>query len=99
MAVYSASDKVIEKARSIAAHQMEVAETDLEFVDGQFRVVGTPAHVFSIQEAAFAAFTAHNLPEGLEPNLTPDASHDPTNFTFPFGAHIAVVELASETAL
>jgi carbon-monoxide dehydrogenase large subunit len=76
---------------------MEVAETDLEFVDGQFRVVGTPAQVFSIQEAAFAAFTAHNLPEGLEPNLTSDASYDPTNFTFPFGAHIAVVEIDGET--
>jgi carbon-monoxide dehydrogenase large subunit len=97
MAVYSACDKVIEKARSIAAHQMEVAETDLEFVDGQFRVVGTPTQVFSIQEAAFAAFTAHNLPEGLEPNLTSDASYDPTNFTFPFGAHIAVVEIDGET--
>jgi aerobic carbon-monoxide dehydrogenase large subunit len=99
MAVYSACDKVIEKARSIAAHQMEVAETDLEFVDGQFRVVGTPSRVFSIQEAAFAAFTAHNLPEGTEPNLTSDASYDPTNFTFPFGAHIAVVEVDGETGL
>ncbi len=99
MAVHSACAKVVEKARSIAAHQMEVADTDLEFVDGVFRVVGTPTRAFSIQEAAFAAFTAHNLPDGMEPNLTSDASYDPTNFTFPFGVHIAVVEIDGETGL
>jgi carbon-monoxide dehydrogenase large subunit len=60
-------------------------------------VKGTPSASFSLQEAAFAAFTAHNLPEGIEPNLTSDASYDPTNFTFPFGAHIAVVEVDEET--
>src|SRR5206468_8733126 len=43
------------------------------------------------------AFTAHNLPEGVEPNLTADASYDPLNFTFPFGVHIAVVEVDEET--
>ncbi len=99
MAVHSACAKVVEKARGIAAHQLEVAEADLEFVDGQFRVVGTPTRGFSIQEAAFSAFTAHNLPDGMEPNLTSDASYDPTNFTFPFGVHIAVVEIDGETGL
>jgi carbon-monoxide dehydrogenase large subunit len=97
MAVHSACDKVVEKARAIAAHQMEVSGSDLEFVDGQFRVMGTPTRAFTIQEAAFAAFTAHDLPEGLEPNLTSDASYDPTNFTFPFGVHIAVVDVDEET--
>jgi aerobic carbon-monoxide dehydrogenase large subunit len=99
MALHSACAKVVEKARAIAAHQLEAAETDLEFVDGQFRVVGTPSRSFSIQEAAFSAFTAHNLPDGMEPNLTSDASYDPTNFTFPFGVHIAVVEIDGETGL
>ena len=99
MAVHSACAKVVEKARAIAAHQLEVADADLEFVDGQFRVVGTPTRSFSIQEAAFNAFTAHNLPDGMEPNLTSDASYDPTNFTFPFGVHIAVVEIDAETGL
>jgi carbon-monoxide dehydrogenase large subunit len=78
---------------------MEVAPDDLEFADGTFRVTGTPSRAFSLQEVAFAAFTAHNLPEGLEPNLTADASYDPTNFTFPFGAHIAVVEVDEDTGL
>jgi carbon-monoxide dehydrogenase large subunit len=53
--------------------------------------------MFSIQEAAFAAFTAHNLPDDMEPNLTADASYDPLNFTFPFGVHVAVVEVDEET--
>jgi aerobic carbon-monoxide dehydrogenase large subunit len=97
MAIYNACDKVVEKARTIAAHEMEVAPDDLEFTDGTFRVAGTPSRAFTLQEAAFAAFTAHNLPEGLEPNLTADASYDPTNFTFPFGAHIAVVEIDEDT--
>jgi carbon-monoxide dehydrogenase large subunit len=99
MAVYFACEKVVDKARAIAAHELEVAPDDLEFVDGTFRVRGTPSRAFSLQEASFAAFTAHNLPEGIEPNLTADASYDPTNFTFPFGAHIAVVEVDEETGV
>ncbi len=97
MALYSVCGKIVEKARAIAAHELEVAEADLEFVEGEFRVRGTPSKAFSIKEAAFNAFTAHNLPEGMEPNLTSDASYDPTNFTFPFGVHIAVVEIDAET--
>jgi len=99
MAVYHACDKVIDKAREIAAHELEADSADLEFVEGTFRVKGTPTRTFSLQEAAFAAFTAHNLPEHIEPNLTADASYDPTNFTFPFGAHIAVVEVDEETGV
>jgi carbon-monoxide dehydrogenase large subunit len=96
-AVYRACDKVIDKARAIAAHQLEAAEADLEFVDGQFRVRGTPTHALPIQAIAFEAFTAHNLPEHIEPNLTAGASYDPENFTFPFGVHVAVVEVEEET--
>jgi aerobic carbon-monoxide dehydrogenase large subunit len=99
MAVHRACEKVVEKARAIAAHEMEVAPDDLEFADGTFRVIGTPSRTFTLQEAALAAFTAHNLPDGIEPNLTCEASYDPTNFTFPFGVHIAVVEVDEETGL
>jgi len=96
-AVYLACDKVIEKARLIAAHHLEAAEADLEFVDGQFSVRGTPARSLPIEMIAFEAFTAHNLPDGVEPNLTASASYDPQNFTFPFGVHIAVVDVDEET--
>jgi carbon-monoxide dehydrogenase large subunit len=76
---------------------MEAAEEDLEFVAGSFQVKGSPTKAMTIQAVAFEAFTAHDLPEGLEPNLTAEASYDPVNFTFPFGAHIAVVDVDTET--
>ncbi len=96
-AVYLACEKVVEKARVIVAHQLEAAEGDLEFVEGEFRVRGTPARAMSIQAVAFEAFTAHDLPDGMEPNLDGDITWDPPNFTFPFGVHIAVVEIDEET--
>ncbi len=96
-AIVMAADKVIDKARTLAAHQLEVAEDDLEFADGAFRVAGTPGKEVSIQALAFAAFTAHDLPEGMEPNLTASVTWDPPNFVFPFGTHIAVVEVDTDT--
>ena len=60
---------MLAKARAIAAHQIEAAEEDLEFVDGEFRVKGTPSSAMAIQAIAFEAFTAHDLPDGMEPNL------------------------------
>jgi carbon-monoxide dehydrogenase large subunit len=96
-AVALATDKVIDKARTIAAHQLEVAEDDLEFVNGSFSVKGTPEKSMPIQAVAFASFTGHNLPDGMEPNLRAEASYDPPNFTFPFGTHICVVEVDEET--
>ena len=80
-----AADKVIDKARALAAHQLEVAEDDLEFADGVFRVAGSPDKEMAIQALAFAAFTAHDLPDGMEPNLNGSVTWDPPNFVFPFG--------------
>jgi carbon-monoxide dehydrogenase large subunit len=97
VAVAMATDKVIAKATAIAAHQLECSEDDLELVDGELRVKGTPAKSMTLQETAFAAFTAHDLPEGLEPNLTAQVTYDPPNFVFPFGTHVAVVEVDEET--
>jgi carbon-monoxide dehydrogenase large subunit len=96
-AVALATDKVIDKARTIAAHQLEVAEEDLEFANGVFAVKGTPDKAIPIQGIAFASFTGHNLPDGMEPNLRAEASYDPPNFVFPFGTHICVVEVDEET--
>jgi len=96
-AIVMAADKVIDKARTLAAHQLEVAEDDLTFADGAFRVAGSPDKEVSIQALAFAAFTAHDLPEGMEPNLHASVTWDPPNFVFPFGSHIAVVEVDTET--
>ncbi len=98
-AIVMAADQVIDKARAIAAHQLEVAEDDLEFTDGTFRVAGSPDKELSIQALAFQAFTAHNLPDGMEPNLQAGVTWDPPNFVFPFGTHIAVVEIDTETGV
>jgi aerobic carbon-monoxide dehydrogenase large subunit len=96
-AVAMGCDKIIAKARSIAAHQMEVAEGDLEFANGTFSVKGSPDKAMPLAGVAFAAFQAHNLPDGMEPNLTAETSYDPPNFTFPFGTHVCVVEVDEET--
>ncbi len=96
-AVYMAADKVIDKAKLIAAHQMEANVEDLEFSDGTFRVRGQPDAEMPLAAVAFEAFTAHNLPEGMEPNLEGHMTWDPPNFTFPFGTHVAVVEVDTET--
>ena len=96
-AVYHATERVVEKAKKIAAHQLEASEDDLELVDGAFRVKGTPSRQAALGDVAMAAFTAHDLPEGVEPNLEAQVSWDPPNFTFPFGTHVAVVEIDTET--
>jgi aerobic carbon-monoxide dehydrogenase large subunit len=96
-AVFMACDKVIDKARAIAAHQFEAAEDDLEFVGGEFQIKGVPGRSMSLAEVAFEAFKAHNLPDLVEPNLEASVAYDPPNFTFPFGTHVAVVEVEEET--
>ena len=97
IAVFMACDKVVDKARLIAAHQIEASEEDLEFVDGEFRIKGAPGRSMSLAEVAFEAFKAHNLPELIEPSLEASVAYDPPNFTFPFGTHVAVVETEEDT--
>ena len=96
VAVWNAAEKVIEKVRKIAAHQLEVAEEDLEYANGTFTVRGTD-RTLSVGEAAFAAWTAHNLPDGMEPVIAETAVFDPPNFSWPGGCHVAVVEVDTET--
>jgi carbon-monoxide dehydrogenase large subunit len=74
-----------------------VSGEDLEFSAGTFTVKGSPDKSMTIKEAAFAAHTAHNLPDGMEPGLEETATYDPPNFSWPAGAHAAVVEVDTET--
>ena len=97
VAIAMACDKVVDKARLIAAHQLEANPDDLEFVGGSLTVKGSPDKTVPIQGVAFGAFTAHNLPYGMEPNLQEQVTFDPPNFAFPFGTHVAVVEVDEET--
>ncbi len=97
VAIDMACDKVIDKAKKIAAHQLECAEEDLDFAGGTFSVRGTPEQALPLAAVAFGAFTAHNLPDGMEPNLEAHVTYDPPNFSWPFGTHICVVEVDTET--
>jgi carbon-monoxide dehydrogenase large subunit len=97
VAVVKAAEKVVRKARTIAAHLLEASEDDLEFSGGTFSVRGTPDAKTTIQEIALATFAAHNLPDGVEPSIDADATYDPENFSFPHGTHLCAVEVDTET--
>lgn len=96
-AVAIAADRIIEKARKIAAHELEASQEDVDFKNGVFQVKGVPGRERTFQEVAKAANMAWNLPEGLEPSLEAQAFYDPSNFVYPFGTHIVVVEIDKDT--
>lgn len=95
-AIVKALDKVELKAKRIAAHLMEADESDIVIENGELKVAGTDKSVPWFQ-VALAAYTAHNLPSGMEPGLKEGAFYDPSNFTFPAGCYIAEVEVDPET--
>src|SRR5919107_790006 len=99
IAVVNAAEKVVQKARTVAAHLLEASEDDLEFKDGRFSVRGTPGTGMGIQDIALAAFTSHDWPEGVEPSIDADATFDPQNFSFPHGTHICAMEVDTETGM
>jgi carbon-monoxide dehydrogenase large subunit len=99
VAVVKAAEKVVAKARRIAAHLLEANEEDLDFSGGSFSVRGTPGTGISMQEIALATFAAHNYPEGIEPSIDAEATYDPENFSFPHGTHICAMEVDTETGL
>ena len=96
-AVVRACEKVIDKAKKLAAHQLEASEDDVEFSGGSFSVKGSPDAATTIQDLAFAAFQSHDYPEGMELNLDSEATVDPENFSYPHGTHFALVEVDTET--
>lgn len=95
-AIVKSLDKVIEKGTKIAAHTLECAEEDLEFAEGKWTVKGTDKSI-AFGDVALTAYVPHNYPEGLEPGLDFSSFYDPANFTYPFGAHLCVVEIDPET--
>jgi carbon-monoxide dehydrogenase large subunit len=99
VAIHKAAERVREKARVLAAHELEVAEDDLEWTDGKFQVKGAPDRAKTVPELAFSAWAAHSLPEGVDPILEGSAAFDPPNWTYPSGTHICVVEVDPETGL
>jgi len=96
-AVHAACGKVIDKARVIASKLLEAPQEEIEFFGGAFRARGGTGASKTIQEIAFAAFDAHDLPDGVEPSLDSDATYDPATFSFPHGTHLCATEVDTET--
>lgn len=95
-AIVKSIDKILEKGAKIAAHKLEAAVEDLEFENGKWTVKGTDQSV-SFGDVALTAYVPHHYPAGLEPGLDFSSFYDPTNFTYPFGCHICIVEVDPET--
>ena len=96
-AMMGAIRKIKDKARSVTAHLLEASVDDIDYADGKFFVKGSPDKFKTIQDVALAANLARNLPKGMEPGLEASSFFDPPNFVYPFGAHIAVVQVDVET--
>jgi carbon-monoxide dehydrogenase large subunit len=96
-AVVIAAEKIIEKGKRIAAHIMEAAPGDIEYADGEFLIAGTDRKV-DLTEVAKTAFQKPKLPADIEPGLYERGDFGPDlGATFPNGAHMAEIEIDSET--
>jgi carbon-monoxide dehydrogenase large subunit len=96
-AAIKAAGKIREKARRYAAHMLEANVDDIEVDGAEYRVKGSPDKKKTLQEIAFALDLAFDTPPGMEPYLDETAYHDTDNCTFPFGTHVAFVEVDEET--
>jgi carbon-monoxide dehydrogenase large subunit len=97
MALVSACDKVIAKAKVIASKMLEAPPEEVTFSGGAFSAGG--GAMKTIQEVALATFAAHDLPDGVEPSPDSDATYDPDNFSFPHGTHLCATEVDTETGM
>jgi carbon-monoxide dehydrogenase large subunit len=95
-AIVKSIDKIVEKGKKIAAHKLEASADDIEFSGGKFTVKGTDKSI-GFGDVALTAYVPHVYPKDLEPGLDFSSFYDPVNFTYPFGCHIAVVEVEKET--
>ncbi|WP_462421542.1 xanthine dehydrogenase family protein molybdopterin-binding subunit [Salinicoccus sp. Marseille-QA3877] len=96
-AVALATDKVVEKGRLLAAHLLDSEAENIEFNEGVYSVKDDDQKQKTFQEIAKAANFAWDMPEGMEPGLEEKTFFDPSNFTYPFGTHLVVVEVDIET--
>lgn len=95
-AIVKSIDKVLEKGAKIAAHKLEASVEDLEFAEGKWTVKGTDKSI-GFADISLTAYVPHDYPENLEPGMDFSSFYDPANFTYPFGAHIAIVEVDKDT--
>ncbi len=96
-AIVKSVDKIVAKAKKIAAHLLEASEADITFEDGKFSVSGTDRSV-AWAEVCLAAYVPHNYPlDAIEPGLEETSFYDPANFTYPSGAYVCEVEVDPDT--
>jgi carbon-monoxide dehydrogenase large subunit len=96
-AIVMSVDKVIKKAKTLAAHLFETLDEYVVFENGTFKAPGITAREIAWSELAAEAYLAKNLPAGIEPGLEASSFFEPENFTFPFGTHICAVEVDRDT--
>jgi carbon-monoxide dehydrogenase large subunit len=96
-AVKIAAEKIRDKARKAAAHMFRASEDDVVYENGNFHVKGTPGNVKTMQDVALALWYAWDIPVGMEPGLEVTTFFDPPDFNYPFGAHLALVEIDEDT--
>ena len=89
--------KIKDKAKALAAHLLEASVEDMDYADGRFFVKGAPAKAKTIQDIALMANVAWNMPAGMEAGLEASSFYDPPHFVYPFGTHVAVVEVDPST--
>ena len=96
-AIHVASETVLGKAKDLAAHLLEANAEDIVTGEGGLHVAGVPSNSLSWAELSKASNNEERRPEGMESGLTHELDFDGTDSTFPFGAHVAVVEVDTET--
>ncbi|HEX2115471.1 MAG TPA: xanthine dehydrogenase family protein molybdopterin-binding subunit [Alphaproteobacteria bacterium] len=97
-AVMAASERIINKGKTLAAHFLEAAEADIEFADGTFTIGGTDRRI-SITDVARLSHTPGKLPKGMSAGLDESANFNPPEFTYPNGCHVAEVEVDPATGV
>ena len=97
-AIVRASEKVREKAIRIAAHMLEASPGDIEFTAGEYRVKGVPSRSLGLNEIAARAYS-DNLPDDIDTGLEATDFFRPPDFIYPFGTHVAVVEVEKDTGV
>src|SRR5207302_10434394 len=95
-AVYLATERIVDKAKTIAAHLLEAAEADIDFKEGVFAIAGTD-RTLSLADIAGAAWEPQSLPDGMEPGLVASAAFAAKQQNFPNGTHICELEIDPET--
>jgi carbon-monoxide dehydrogenase large subunit len=96
-AIYEAIQLVKQKALKVGAYMLKADEKDVVYADGKVQVNGDPARAKTLQEIASALWFDWDLPPGVQPGLEVTTYFDPADFNFPFGTHVAVVEVDEET--